>query len=351
MPTIGRDDDLSASWGPYLAQLRRTNPPAVVIRDATHVVQRVTLPRHTYADVHLSGRRLLVASSGAAYVVDLLTGHRTLVPEAHALWGDRIAYVKHGGEVRVRDVVTGHETVIRRAGGYTGAVREATLAMWGDWVTYSLPTSSGGVLDMTAVNVVSGKRVRIHGTGSSWNFVGVFTVSDGYVAWVEGHTGAVHLVRLSDGTDRVVGNIVHGYDGAWIGLTDEFITWVDRDARTHVLTIPNLSAAPRAVGTYSPASFSPNGDGHNDTWRFATQLSRPLTSWTLTVRSPAGTIMRKLSGNGAAGSVVTTWDGRDTSGHRAPAGTYRWTLAGRGPAGQLRPLRGGTLTGQFTLSH
>lgn len=96
---------------------------------------------------------------------------------------------------------------------------------------------------------------------------------------------------------------------------------------TPVLGVGALDA--RVRSTVSPASFSPDGDGVADTWAFAADLSGALTSWTLTVRNPAGAVAARLTGAAQFGAVRATW--------APPAGTapgaYTWQLTGATSSG------------------
>jgi flagellar hook assembly protein FlgD len=103
---------------------------------------------------------------------------------------------------------------------------------------------------------------------------------------------------------------------------------------------PGDSQAP-TTGTVSTGtgSFSPNGDGRQDTLTVSARLSE--TAW-WRVRFWRGTVA-VWSGSGTGGTVSATWSGR-SGGTVVPDGAYKWTLQTRDDWGNVGATKSGTVT-------
>ena len=124
---------------------------------------------------------------------------------------------------------------------------------------------------------------------------------------------------------------------------------------------PLTGVATASVGV-SPAYFSPNGDGIQDTTTISGTLSQS-GGWTLTIRDPSGTVIRTYSGSGT--SVSVTWDGKNSggqvtsdaaygievtvSGAANPSGTTRVVLDDTAPATVITNPVNGALTNSLTV--
>jgi len=99
------------------------------------------------------------------------------------------------------------------------------------------------------------------------------------------------------------------------------------------LTLPPMSLTslcivdrvPRAIVRdvrMTPAVFSPNGDGRNDSLTVTAHTVMQVTEgrWAAEVRSAAGRVVRRFAGN--VPEVAFTWDGAAEGGARCPDGTY-----------------------------
>jgi spore germination protein YaaH len=96
---------------------------------------------------------------------------------------------------------------------------------------------------------------------------------------------------------------------------------------------------PFVAGLASPRTFSPNGDGVQDSVK-ATYRLRAAASIRLDVLSESGTVVRSITvGAQASGANGATWDGRLASGAWAPAGRYllRITATEAGGASHVAP--------------
>ena len=95
--------------------------------------------------------------------------------------------------------------------------------------------------------------------------------------------------------------------------------------------LPRDSAAPQVWDADAGAgTFSPNGDGTQDSWTLTLGLSE-TADWTIRVRNPGGNVVAHSSGQGDTASL--TWAPSTGS---APDGTYAWSISatdgwGNGP--------------------
>ncbi|HSK53277.1 MAG TPA: FlgD immunoglobulin-like domain containing protein [Clostridia bacterium] len=105
-------------------------------------------------------------------------------------------------------------------------------------------------------------------------------------------------------------------------LDDETISGFVRDSQL----VPRDSVAPYALSVDAlPGVISPNADGQYDTTELSASFSETV-DWTLTVRSPGGTVVHEARGTGK--EPATTWDGLRNN---APVveGTYTYTFSGQ----------------------
>ncbi len=96
-----------------------------------------------------------------------------------------------------------------------------------------------------------------------------------------------------------------------------------------------------AIG--SPAQLSPAlmGFGTNESWSAGLGLTRPVTSWQVTIRQAStGQVVHTRSGGPARLGIFVGWGGRLASGVRAFSGRYDWTLAVT-PAGSASQVKAG----------
>ncbi|MBU2667768.1 VCBS repeat-containing protein [Actinoplanes bogorensis] len=102
------------------------------------------------------------------------------------------------------------------------------------------------------------------------------------------------------------------------------VAWVDADNAVHIVDPGVAPSAPVAGTTISaPTSVTLPGPV-----AVTAQLSRPVTSTTLTVLDVRKNVVAaRITGGAARVTSTTTWDGLLEGGKRAAKGPYRWTLA------------------------
>ncbi|RRR79488.1 VCBS repeat-containing protein [Streptomyces sp. RP5T] len=206
----------------------------------------------------------------------------------------------------------------------------------GRWVYWSCGGASAGVYDTKAARSV--------------------TVTPGDVLLGDGFTvrhdhGADQLV-LTDTTTGATRVIASGLPDSGLAVdrrfrwtVDEYtglVAWFDTFEQTHVATTGVTPSAVTAFRTEAEGYVEP---GPASAWSGRWELSRPVTSWSLTFTSeqagPTGRATRTLTGGAASAEVTATWNGKTSSGVPFPNGAFTWTLKATG-LGTATPV---TVTG------
>ncbi|OGN87777.1 MAG: hypothetical protein A2X23_07080 [Chloroflexi bacterium GWC2_73_18] len=133
---------------------------------------------------------------------------------------------------------------------------------------------------------------------------------------------------VADGSYRVV---VDATD-ALGNVGDRYIDWA---------TVDTVAPSLGSFGTSAPVtplSFSPDGDGYEDTAAFGYSVSEASTLQ-VAVTNASGATVRNFTVNAPAGSGSFTWDGRNGSGARVADGRYTVRLTPRDPAGNQGAAR------------
>ncbi|MFJ1731271.1 FG-GAP repeat domain-containing protein [Streptomyces sp. NPDC088254] len=192
----------------------------------------------------------------------------------------------------------------------------------GRWLYWACGTASAGVYDTrarTAVPVTPGDVL----------------LGDGYTVRHDHTTNELVLTEAATGATRVLASRVPetglAADRRYRWTVDEYtglVAWTDLHEQVHVSTTGVTPSAP-TVFKWNWDALAPLGSA--DYWVSTWRLSRPVTSWTLTltsVQSGPGTVAtRTLTGGPAASSVMARWNGLTANGVRFPNGPFRWSLA------------------------
>ncbi|MBB2944862.1 hypothetical protein FB565_004595 [Actinoplanes lutulentus] len=107
------------------------------------------------------------------------------------------------------------------------------------------------------------------------------------------------------------------------------VAYVDTQQRVHIVPT-GTPAADLAVIDAEVGAKAVN-------WTGSWWLSKPASSWQLTIRSTTGAILRTINGSTAHGLIEATWDGKDPAGRAVADNAFTWTLTatpadGRGAA-------------------
>ncbi|MBD0841183.1 VCBS repeat-containing protein [Streptomyces sp. TRM68416] len=122
----------------------------------------------------------------------------------------------------------------------------------------------------------------------------------------------------------VLGQVSVGADGTatavWSGAASSSANWRLYGSRT---AWPSLAVSDSTV----PATAALKGTTSSSTaWAPTWTLSRPTSSWSVTITDQAGRTVRTLTGTTDDLTVTADWNGRTASGTRAPNGPLTWTL-------------------------
>ncbi|WP_437070732.1 FG-GAP-like repeat-containing protein [Streptomyces sp. enrichment culture] len=209
------------------------------------------------------------------------------------VWVDRTTTTTFGTRTATREADTGAWSAVRTLS--TSSVSESyDAAIGADGTVRALWPQSGG-----------GKRVMTEAVRS-----------DG--KW----TTAAHVPGSAN--VHVHGQVSVGADGTatavWSGMATSTANWRlygSRDAwPTLAVTGSNVPGTAPLKGT-TPSSTA---------WTPIWSLSRPTSSWSLTITDRAGRTLRTLTGATADLTVRAAWNGRTTAGAYAPNGPLTWTL-------------------------
>ncbi|MEU1401147.1 FlgD immunoglobulin-like domain containing protein [Streptomyces sp. NPDC005728] len=156
------------------------------------------------------------------------------------------------------------------------------------------------------------------------------------------HTGTAktRTVAVLPTTDQNTGAV----NGRW--AVDRFggqIAYLTATYGRVVIVPSGVPASPLAQ--MEAQVYSPSVIGRSMPWSPVWQLNKPST-WTLTLATASGKVLRTLTGASTGAAVRPAWDGTTDSGAGVVPGTYTWKLIAQPRDGQGRNL---TLTGTTTL--
>jgi hypothetical protein len=270
---------------------------------------------------------------------------------ASAVWGSTLWVPgTTAGTVRPYDLRTlAFGATVKTAATCGTAFKE--LQADGRWLYWSCGTSAG-IHDRQ-----TGKDISVPaGT------VGDASLGDGFLVRHDAASGTLQLTDVHSGTavtstlaslpvtitaDRNVLWSVDKYGGG--------VAYVDAQQRIHVLPLADLPRSPISpMGSEVGwgADLSPAFSEGDPLWSAQWTFSRPVASWTLTLKNPAGAAVMTRGGTGTADAPLGTrisasWDLKLASGRLAPNGAYKWTLSAVPGDGQGAAY---TASGTLTVS-
>ncbi|MDQ0909152.1 hypothetical protein QFZ22_005137 [Streptomyces canus] len=195
----------------------------------------------------------------------------------------------------------------------------------GRWVYWSCSGASAGVYDTKAA-----KSVPVA--------PGDVLLGDGFTVRHDHDADRLVLTDTTTGTTRVVASGLPdsglAVDRRFRWTVDEYtglVAWFDTFEQTHVATTGVPPSAVTAFRTEAEGYVEP---GSTSAWTGQWELSRPVTSWSLTFTSvqggATGRATRTITGGGAAADVTANWNGKTSSGTAFPNGAFTWTLKATG---------------------
>ncbi|WP_406178417.1 FG-GAP-like repeat-containing protein [Streptomyces canus] len=195
----------------------------------------------------------------------------------------------------------------------------------GRWVYWSCSGASAGVYDTKAA-----KSVPVA--------PGDVLLGDGFTVRHDHEADQLVLTDTTTGTTRVVASGLPdsglAVDRRFRWTVDEYtglVAWFDTFEQTHVATTGVTPSALTAFRTEAEGYVEP---GSTTAWTGQWQLSRPVTSWSLTLTSvqsgATGRATRTITGGAASADVTANWNGKTSSGVPFPHGEFTWTLKATG---------------------
>jgi hypothetical protein len=253
------------------------------------------------------------------------------------LFGSRVVYVRTGtdGQSQIWLDDAEHPSPKLLASVPAGCDgQQPWVSIWGELVAWS---SSCG--DQVSVADVRAGTTRIVPTNAQ-ELIGM-SLSEGTLTWrTDSYYTVDHVLDLTSAVSVPVAlpefSILASIDGHQVAREVLSGPGGDLAPQPELMPLPfTPKYAPRLIAVNAPLGFTPNGDGHGDTWAPQFDVTKPLRSATLKITDYAGTkTLTQLEGTAPDGSVRDlTWNGLSSKGVQLPAGTYRWSLTGRAEDG------------------
>ena len=321
---------------------------------ATSIVLRQVIDANTSSEamsLPSAGGRLIDAALNYAivdgvnpasqYVADV--GQRQILSKGPvtgaALWFDTLWRSDGTGHLRATDLNTDTASApIATGATCTAGEIQATER----WIYWSCGTSGpAGVYDLrTRHDIVVP--------------AGPMLLGDGYLVQHDSTTGDLVMYDVHNDSLAAPVTLASGVP-AGPASDDRGITWaVDKysgdvayvaaDDSVHVIST-GVPATPPAITNLQPSYPSSITFTAAGAWQQGLALSRPVTSWTLTIRR-AGTsvVVHTQSGGAARAGLNASWNGRLPGGAKAYSGLYTWSLSVTTAESSARyTVHGGTL--------
>ncbi|MGW0420256.1 FG-GAP-like repeat-containing protein [Streptomyces sp. NPDC003015] len=199
------------------------------------------------------------------------------------------------------------------------------LQATGRWVYWSCAGASAGVYDSKAATSVTVTP-------------GDVLLGDGFTVRHDHEADRLVLTDTTTGATRVIASGLPdsglAVDRRFRWTVDEYtglVAWFDTFEQTHVATTGVTPSAVTAFRTEAAGYVEP---GSTTAWTGQWELSRPVTSWSLTFTSvqsgATGRATRAITGGAASAEVTANWNGKTSSGVPFPNGAFTWTLKATG---------------------
>ncbi|MFD0373633.1 FlgD immunoglobulin-like domain containing protein, partial [Streptomyces sp. NPDC127114] len=299
------------------------------------------------------GRTVLLGTPGAG-TLNVLEEGRTLPASQIEVWpsgppqasGRHVAYPLAGGWTDVRDLDTNQvllhlphdrwpltslegatlwegqaaDGVVTAVDVRTGALRHTlkvadcdlkTFQAWAGFLYWKCDAKAG-VRELS-----TGRDIAVPAHQSA-------SLGDGYLAHQSNGILSVTPLR-GDGLTREIGKPSRGGANWSVDRFGGHVSYVDDQERVHIVPT-GVSAAPLSVLDSSLPGTIDRETSPEAAWTPRWWLSKPAASWNLTIKNPAGTVVRTLIGGEARGLIKTAWDGNDEQGKPLGGGRYTWEL-------------------------
>lgn len=333
---VGTGDGRTVIWNERVSQ---GDPVPRVLQPTATLPGTAIDSRHSYVRVwDAEGRYAAMATESTeaagseTRVVDLDTGGTVLTSaqQGRALWGTTLWVWDGGGVVTPVDVRTGAEGESVSVGSKCNLEDLEAVGRRLLWTCSG--NMSQGVYDTAA-------KTNLTLTQGDWQTA---KLGDGFVVMEVGGELRVTDVRGGTPVTHSAGTVPAGQPwdvDPYTGL----IAYADTKGNTHL--VPSGIPVPALSQLDSSVAGSADVKGGATPWNPRWWLSKPVASWTLTLKNKAtGTTVRTLSGGTPQGALAPSWNGKDTAGKLVADGAYTWTLTATPADGQGAALtRTGTL--------
>ncbi|MFF0432654.1 FlgD immunoglobulin-like domain containing protein [Streptomyces sp. NPDC004327] len=172
-------------------------------------------------------------------------------------------------------------------------------------------------------------------------------LGDGFVSWAKGDVLSVTPLR-GGGATREIGTVADVMpEAGW--SVDRFggnTVFTDDAGRIHVVPSGVPTSAVSVVDSTVPSDVINLSGG--TAWTGQWWLSKPVASWTMTVKDRSGTVVRTQSGLQTRGMVRAVWDGNGPDRLPVADGGYSWELTAPSVDGSGAALR---TTGTVYVTH
>ncbi len=262
--------------------------------------------------------RLVVADIDAGKILDFKPS------PAATLWGSSL-WDRDGTteSAFATDLRTGR---ITRRQAFGTNCRPDELQVSGDWLYALCPAFAGGP---AAFHLSSNKRIPLPFTSEGDRV----KLGDGYLVREWGDGLEVYNLRSGKAVrEREIAG-VSTYGTNW--TLDRFggrLAYTDLDETVHLAAVTGAASPLAAIDqdTATAVDFK-----QENTWQARWWLSKPVSSWKLTVRNKTSGITTVVrTGTEARGLIAPAWDGKSPTGTYLFSGEYEWTLTARPADGQ-----------------
>ncbi|WP_435974903.1 FlgD immunoglobulin-like domain containing protein [Streptomyces sp. Qhu_M48] len=297
-------------------------PLEVTARTSTGQVKRVSTSEMNGRILDAFGRRAVFEGGGRTRVVDLDAGAvvREQPTTPAALWGDTLyTATAAAGEVARTDLATGKDLGKVTTGA--ACVPTEIQAAAGRWLYWGCgPAQRRGVIDLRTNTKLQLSPGSVDDT----------LLGDGYL--VDRDPDA--YLRLTDLTDvtsgkpaarRLVDSAPVRGARREVWTVDRFggpVAYTDAYDRVHVVW-PGVPTSDLTTASARPPAAMRSQDG----WKASWTLSKPASSWQLTVRNLySWSLVRSYGGGETRNGIAVTWDGKTAAGKPVPNGQYNYDL-------------------------
>ena len=250
------------------------------------------------------------------------TGRRQVTTaEADDIFGTLAVRSAGGRTFTVRDFLDATAPVVNIVMPDPGDGSYANVMIWGDWISATKRPGEYWADSVVAHNYRTGRTLTAPGHG------GLQALGDGFAVYEDYASSQIRVWNFETGKVTVLASTgtAHTDPVATDGSRVAFV----KDGSLVVKTVAGGGkSAPRVLGVVAPRALK-------GTWKAAIDLTKPVGSGRLEIRSAAGKVVRSLTVKATKDGSIRdiSWNGRDKGGKRVAAGSYTYSLTNRAADG------------------